>query len=219
LRYRLAIRFAVQDDLRFISHHDTLRMFERALARTGLPVRFSEGFNPRPKLSLPLPRPVGIASVADVLVVELTQAVPGEDALQQLSAQMPRGIVLQETWVHESSRPMQAESASYVLELPADRIAQVREQLSLVWAAETWPIQRGDHAEGPGKSLDLRQHLVEARIDSASLHWTVRVVPAGSVRPSEVLAAFGLDPAEWQHRVRRIAIQWAAPAIRPTVQG
>ncbi|MBI4580945.1 MAG: DUF2344 domain-containing protein, partial [Planctomycetes bacterium] len=92
IRYRIAIRFAVQDDVRFISHHDTMRMFERALARTDLPVRFSEGFNPRPKLSLPLPRPVGIATTADVLVVELTQPVVPEEALGRLAAQMPRGV-------------------------------------------------------------------------------------------------------------------------------
>lgn len=213
MRYKVAIRFSIRDDVRFISHHDMMRMFERALARTDLPVRFSEGFNPRPKLSLPLPRPVGIASMADVLAVELTRPVAVEEIVRQLSAQMPQGVGLQEAWALSSPRALQAESASYALDLPTDRIARVIEQLDQVLAAESWPVYRSDEGlAGSGKSLDFRQHLVAAGIESASLRWTVRVMPSGSLRPGEILSAFGLDPAEWQHRVRRTAIQWAEPA-------
>lgn len=224
LRYRTAIRFAIGGDVRFISHHDTMRMFERALARTDLPVRFSEGFNPRPKLSLPLPRPVGIATVADVLVVELTQPVAGEEIARQLSAQMPQGVILGDTWVPSSSRALQAETASYALDLPTDLIAGVFEQLSRVLAAQTWSVHREEDLHGPSKTLDLREHLVEAGIESASLQWTLRVMQAGSIRPSEALAAFGLEPSEWQHRIRRTAVKWAEPvrlseADHPVVEG
>lgn len=211
LRYRIAIRFAIQDDVRFISHHDSMRMFERALARTELPVRFSEGFNPRPKLSLPLPRPVGIATCADVLVVELTQPVAGEDLLRQLSAQMPSGVVLRDAWFLTTSRALHAESVSYALDLPKDRIAVTAEHVSRVLAAQTWPVHRAEDAQQTGKLLDLREHLVEAGIESPTLHWTLRVMQAGSIRPSEALAAFGLDPTEWQHCIRRTAVTWAEP--------
>src|SRR5690606_16197351 len=98
LRYKVAIRFRVEGDLRFISHHDMMRLFERALARARLPVKHSEGFNPRPRMSLPLPRPVGVATLADRLVVELREPVETTDALARLRRQMPVGLTLAEAF-------------------------------------------------------------------------------------------------------------------------
>ena len=76
VRETWAFAFSVTGDLRFISHRDTIRVFQRALARASLPVRYSEGFNPHPRLSLPLPRPVGVASEAEIIIVEFDQAMP-----------------------------------------------------------------------------------------------------------------------------------------------
>jgi radical SAM-linked protein len=212
LRYKVAIRFAVQDDVRFISHHDMMRLFERALARTQLPVRFSEGFNPRPKLSLPLPRPVGIASTVDVLVVEFIGPTDPQEALRQLAAQMPGGVTLAEAWIPLGQRPMQPESATYSLELPADQVSLVGEQVGVLLQASNWPIRRSDSESGPGKELDLRSYLLHADIEGHRLSWTVRITGGGTIRPPEFLAAIGLDPAHWHHRVCRTAIAWQPQA-------
>ncbi|HOA73290.1 MAG TPA: TIGR03936 family radical SAM-associated protein [Phycisphaerae bacterium] len=212
MRYKVAIRFAVQDDVRFISHHDMMRLFERALARTQLPVRFSEGFNPRPKLSLPLPRPVGIASTADVLVVEFTGPMDPQEALRQLAAQMPGSVTLEEAWIPPGQRPMQPESATYSLELPADQVAPVGERIGVLLQASNWPIRRSDSESEPGKELDLRSYLLHAGIEGRRLSWTVRISGGGTIRPSEFLAAVGLDPAQWHHRVCRTAIAWRTQA-------
>ena len=91
---RLAIRYAVEGDLRFISHHDTLRLFERALARAGIPVRYSEGFNPRPRFSVVVPRPVGVASRDELMVLEVTADLAADEALRRLQSQMPEGLTL-----------------------------------------------------------------------------------------------------------------------------
>ena len=69
IREKWAFEFSVTGDLRFISHRDTVRVFQRALARAALPVAYSEGFNPHPRLSLPLPRAVGVASEAELMDV------------------------------------------------------------------------------------------------------------------------------------------------------
>lgn len=212
LRYKVVIRFAVQDDTRFISHHDTMRMFERALARTDLPVRFSEGFNPRPKLSLPLPRPVGIATTVDLLAIELAEPVAPEEALRQLAEQMPHGVTLSEAWVPPGRRAMQPESATYVLDLPAEAVRRVSEQIETIANASGWPVQRVDNASGHGKELDLKSYLLGAAVEGTQLSWTTRVTGGGSIRPAEFLAAVGLDPAEWQHRVYRTGIVWQVPA-------
>lgn len=189
-----------------------MRMFERALARTDLPVRFSVGFNPRPKLSLPLPRPVGIATAVDVLAVEFVSPVSCEETLQQLRAQMPDGVTLVEAWILAGNRPMQPESATYSLELSADQIPLVGAAVKAVLETTTWPIQRRQNEFGPSKTLDLRAYLLDAGIDEHRLTWTVRVTGGGSIRPSEFLAAVGLEPESCQHNVCRTAIQWQVRA-------
>ncbi len=55
-RLRAALEFALAGDLRFLAHHDELRLLTRALVRAGWPLAYSQGFNPRPRLVLPLPR-------------------------------------------------------------------------------------------------------------------------------------------------------------------
>ena len=92
LRIRYVVRFAIDGDLRFASHQDTMRMIVRAMDRAQLPVRFSEGFNPRERVSLPLPRSVGMTADDELLVVELTEAVAPEELLSRLESQSPRGL-------------------------------------------------------------------------------------------------------------------------------
>ncbi|MHC4716562.1 MAG: TIGR03936 family radical SAM-associated protein, partial [Planctomycetota bacterium] len=67
--------FTVTGDPRFLSHHDLMRLMARAAARAGMPLKHSAGFNPRPKLSLVLPRPVGVASRCELMAVQLTRPV------------------------------------------------------------------------------------------------------------------------------------------------
>ncbi|TWT41893.1 hypothetical protein RAS1_30170 [Phycisphaerae bacterium RAS1] len=75
-RPSVAVTFGMLGDLRYISHHDELRMLARALVRARWPVAFSQGFNPRPRIVLPLPRPVGVSSSCELAIVELEPPAP-----------------------------------------------------------------------------------------------------------------------------------------------
>jgi radical SAM-linked protein len=222
LRYKVAIRFAIDGDLRFISHHDMMRLFERALSRAQLPVRFSEGFNPRPRLSLPLPRAVGVASEADVLVVELEEPTGPPAAMcgdgeplepdvfrDRLAGQMPSGLTLMDAWFLDARRTLQAERVVYEVGLPSDCISAVADALERLLASPDWFVERRRAEGGPARRIDLRAHLLEARLERAVLRWTVHAGNDGSIRPAELLAAVGLSPSAIHHRVRRISVQWA----------
>jgi len=74
-RVRVRVRFRKRDDLRWISHHDLARTFERWLRRAGLPLRRSAGFHPKPKLSFPSALALGIAALDEVMEFELSEAV------------------------------------------------------------------------------------------------------------------------------------------------
>lgn len=208
MRYKVAVRFVIEGDLRFISHHDTMRLFERALARARLPVKFSEGFNPRPRLSLPLPRPVGVAGSAELLIIELTEPAETEAFRERLERQLPSGLKLASAGVIEGRTQPQAVAATYRLLLPPDRHTSVGTALRRILSAGSWPIERETHGEGRVKTVDLRAYLQDAGVDDHELHWTTRVDPGGSLRPAEILTAVGLDPPDWLHRVRRTEIEW-----------
>ncbi len=204
-RYRVAVRFAVQGDLRFISHHDTMRMFERALVRAGLPLRYSGGFNPRPRISLPVPRPVGVATEADILVLELAEPVDPVDVVSSLAAQLPRGVRLIGAWEIRSGRGYRIDAVEYAVEPALDLATRAEPALKRLLESETWIVSRKARDREGARPTDVRPCLVDAGIHGGVIRWRVRV-EGGSIRPGEFLAAIGLDPAAWRHRVTRTGI-------------
>jgi radical SAM-linked protein len=210
----------IESDLRFISHHDTMRLFERALARTGLPIRFSEGFNPRPRLSLPLPRSVGMASQAELLLIELTEPLAPSVVLDRLAEQSPGGLVLAEAWTLAGTRPPQPRQASYRIPLPPEIQQNVTEVIERIDQAETWLIERESQGKRPARAFDLKEQLVEAKVQDGSLCWTMRVEAAGTIRAAEFIAAAGLAPGDWLSQLCRTEVIWdfadQASADEPT---
>lgn len=218
LRYKVAIRFAITGDLRFISHHDTMRLFERALARARLPVAFSAGFNPRPRLALPLPRSVGMAAQDDLLVILLTDRVAPEQVARRLAEQLPEGLGLSDAWELPPGGSVQPDRAVYEVELPSES-RDAAAAAARFRAADQWLIHRegapGRKRRKGGKTVDLRAYVCEVSVADNVLSWTVRVTAKGSARPVEVLSALGLDPAVWRHRVRRTHVDWHIGGTAP----
>jgi radical SAM-linked protein len=206
----VAIRFAIDGDLRFISHHDTMRLFERALSRARIPVKFTEGFNPRAKLSLPLPRPVGVASGAELLVVELTEALDPAAVMGRLANQMPGGLELLGARAIAGKRKCQPEWVEYQVAVPPERVAELADAVDRIRSAQEWEIERDRPGSKPGKVIDLKAFFADASVDSDVLRWAMQVTPAGTARVAEFLLAVGLVPEDWQHRVRRTVVKWAA---------
>jgi radical SAM-linked protein len=77
-------RFARQQLIRYISHLDMTRAWERMLRRARLPLAYSEGFNPRPRLAFAAPLPVGVLSLADIVEFVLSQPLEPELVLAAL---------------------------------------------------------------------------------------------------------------------------------------
>jgi len=203
----VVIRFAICGDVRFISHHDTIRLFERALSRAQLPVKFSEGFNPRPQLSFPVPRAVGITGEAEVLLVGFSEPIDPEVVLSRLGEQMPAGIKMLAARSLEGKGKLRVDCAYYAVEITTEQSAAVSLALRGILESRTWFVKRTVQEGEPGKMIDLRSFLVEACADAGELRWTLSVTDKGTVRPAEFLSAVGLDPRMFLHRVRRTAVR------------
>src|ERR671930_2793576 len=86
---RLRLRYAKRGRLRFTSHRDFARAFERALRRAEIPMAYSAGFTPHPKISYVGASPTGVASDAEYLEIGLAREVPVERLRAELDAALP----------------------------------------------------------------------------------------------------------------------------------
>jgi len=200
--------YGVYGDLRFISHHDTLQMFRRALSRAALPVRFTEGFNPHPKLSIPLPLPVGVASEAESIVVEFERPIDGETALRELQYQMPPNVKMTGARRLEPGERLHPALVRYRLDLRDRPGADVESRIRKVSESATTPVERVDPKNGHRRTVDVRPYLADIRIDGNVIEFTLRVTGGGTAKPAEIAGLLGFDPGSINHRIQRLEIQW-----------
>jgi len=208
LRYRLAVHFAIDGDLRFISHHDALRLFERALARAGIPVRFSEGFNPRPRMRLALPRPVGVASQDELLVVELVRDTEPDEVRTALAAQMPVGITLLNAERLAEADRRHPRAATYELDVGPDQ-AQGLAQRALAFMALQHVVVERQLPRSPCKKLvDIRSFVQSMCVADDKLAWTQAIGQDGTARVNELLDALELPSRDHLHHVCRQVVAY-----------
>jgi len=207
-RQRLRLWFRVEDDKRFLSHHDMMRLWERALRRAALPLRFSQGFNPRPRMSLPEPRSVGIASEAEILEFELADWVNPDAVLERLRGQLPSGIQADSLDLVRPTDKARPETVVYVARLEAPP-PDLPDRAARLLARHEAPVVR--HRPKGDKALDARAFI---RALETAGDGVVRMVlatgPGGTVRPDEVLRLLDLDDeAVARADIRRLEIRLA----------
>jgi radical SAM-linked protein len=114
---RVVLTYKKADPARWLSHLDLIRMLERAIRRAQSPVTYSQGFNPRPRLSFGPPLPLGATSDAELLAIRLDQPVDPSDLVASLNAQLPPGIEITEARAIPDSEPTMKEisGCSYLL--------------------------------------------------------------------------------------------------------
>ena len=167
-----------------------MRLWERALRRAALPLRMSEGFNPRPRLSLVEPRSVGIASEAEVLEFELADWVNPEAVLGRLAREVPAGIEIASVDLVRPADKARPQAVVYVARLESppsdldDRIARLLERSSA-------PVVR--HRPRGDKPLDARPFILRLEAGPGEVRMVLATGPGGTVRPDEVLRLLELD--------------------------
>lgn len=210
MRNRVAIRFAVAGDLRFISHHDTLRLFERAMARAELPVRHSEGFNPRPRMTIALPRSVGVASSDELLVLEFSSPLDASTVVERMSREVPDGIrILSGQDLDDNDRCLPYEVRYEVDLSPTDRELVLQRAMEFL-SRSTYEVDREMPKRNAKKRVDIRSYVTTIDVAVDRLQWTQSVTTFGTVRPDEMLEALGLPPGEHVHRLHRFGVKYHA---------
>lgn len=192
---RVRVRFAKTGKVRWTSHRDVARMFERAFRRTQLPLAYSEGFSPRPKVSFGLALPTGAESVAEYLDLEIApDAVVDVIELQaRLTEALPVGMeVTAAAVIDDRADSLQQEvtSCTWVVELPDLDAAHVAGLAAEVLSTTALPVSR--ERKGKWATDDLRRAIVSLEAEGSALVFELTTQPRG-VRPTEVLAAVRPD--------------------------
>jgi radical SAM-linked protein len=205
---RLRFRFDKVGKIRFTSHRDVARMWERALRRSGLPVAFSQGFSPHPLLSFGLALPTGCESRGEYLDARLDEARPGEVPLAELptilSELLPEGISVQAVApvdMAEGSLQQEVGSCDWELEVRGVVGEELTGRVERALAAPSLTVQR--ERKGRQTEDDIRPAIlalaVALEVESAPgehpigrLRAELATHPRG-VRPGDLLAALGTD--------------------------
>ncbi len=204
---RVRITFSKQGALRYTGHLDLHRLWERAMRRAELPISYSQGFHPQPKISLAAALPLGFASRAEMLDVRLNEEIPVEDISSRLKDSLPVDIqIVGIETVDERAPALQTQvlSAAYEVHLtePIDGAELTRKVEALMMSESAIRERRG-------KTYDLRP-LIEmlSVVTEASgnvwLRMTLAARDGATGRPEEILNTLDILPE--YTRVERIRL-------------
>ena len=208
-RYR--ITFTRDRTVRFVGHLDLAKTWERILRRANLPVAYSQGFHPLPKITFASALPVGCTSECELMDVVLSEPMDPSDVMARLAPALPAGIAVTSVMQVPLDAPaLQAELrwTEYLVTVETDEASeQIEQKVRAFLAAPTLPRERR------GKSYDLRPLVlslsVEA-VDDSSAQIVMRLLAdanVGTGRPDEVLAALGWGDAPVQIHRRKLGFE------------
>ncbi len=166
---RLRVRFGKQDDMALVGHLDLMRVFDRAVRRAGLPVSFSGGFNPQPRISVANALPLGATSSSEIVDFELTRIIDIDTFVHDLSSALPNGIPIYDVVqldLKSKSASQLLETAEYFITVSCHREATSSEWQDWINAIketdEIWTQHKTK--KGKIKNVNLRERLFELEL-------------------------------------------------------
>ena len=188
---RVRLRYTKRGRLRFTSHRDIARVFERALRRAGVPMAFSAGFSPHPKISWVGAAATGVASEAEYVEIALAEQRDPEELRRALDASLPEGIdLIEAVTAHPGTNLPDLVAASlWEIELPGVAVPDLERAVQAFEAADSVEVER--MTKNGRRRFDTRCAVVSLRTtagDGCAILTAVvqHVTPA--VRPDDVLS-------------------------------
>lgn len=208
---RLRLRFTKTGRVRFIGHLDLVRVWERAIRRADLPLAFTEGFSPRPRMHFGLALPTTFTSSAEYLDIDLRDDVDASTATERLDSVLPEGIgVVAAAPVDPDTASLQSVvvASEYLVATPAPPEI-VEAGIRGLLAAEALPFEL--ERKGRRQTIDLRPGVLE-----------IALVASSDGDPGEVAATIARDlgpegiDASVGCRIVRMRLAARPRSFRPT---
>ena len=197
---RLRLKFGRSHDLKFISHLDLMRLWERAIRRAGLPLAYSEGFTPHPRIALAAPLSLGITSEAELMDIYLIRWISPQNVVIALNQQLPQGIDVLDAGpvgINVPSLQSQVRFVEYKVEIEMEEaITDVKSGIHSLLSTKELQWQ---HERDTGtRRYDLRALIddvwfIEHTGPVCLLGMRLRCDSKGTGRPEQVIKALGLS--------------------------
>ncbi|MBW6457659.1 MAG: TIGR03936 family radical SAM-associated protein, partial [FCB group bacterium] len=173
--------------MRYLTHHDLMRLIYRACNIAGWKLRYTCGFNPRPRIALGFPVPMGYDAGSEVMDILIDQ--PVEDPVETLNGILPEGVRIHQSETSPGRRPSVMETTRDMLYIfhfrePIDLTA-VRDRLEKALAGETCPMER-IYKKGI-KKVDIKPYIKHWQADREKISVCYRVLQGKTGRPDEFL--------------------------------
>jgi radical SAM-linked protein len=221
-RQRVRIHYAKGELIKFISHHDEFRLWERALRRADLPLLYKQGFNPQPHIQFAAPLGVGITGANEPLDIILAPPLPLDEVAARLRAKLPPGVILQaveEAPLASDALQNRIIGADYTIVIFAEpgeiADALIEERVQAFLQSET--IWRERQRKGRFYTYNLRPLVFvlrnlgyDAALEEHHIFLRVQMRSGATGRPDEVVDALGFD--DFARTLRRDRIYFAGNA-------
>ncbi|MCW2277126.1 TIGR03936 family radical SAM-associated protein [Heliophilum fasciatum] len=192
---KIRIAFSKEDPVRWLSHLDTQKLFERALRRADIPLAFSEGFNPHPKIAFASALAVGVVSLSEYVDIELAAEVDPDVVGEKLQKAMPEGVrILGVTIIPHNAAALMAVINRADYRLRAALTAPVTEEhlaatVEKALQQTSWLVERDGKRGVSTKDIRAGVFRLQASLHDQMLliETLVQTGSEGNVRPDEVL--------------------------------
>ena len=204
-RYKYRILFSKTEAMRFTGHLDLFRAWERLLRRGQVPLAYSTGFHPHPKIQIGAALPLGVTGDNELVDIETAEECGADALAHQIADAVPPGL-----------------SDIRVIALAADSPGLEKLVVAGDYSAEpldgAWPDDLPQKIElllagttllreRRGKSYDLRPRILSLALDDNQLRMRLRLEPDATGRPDEVLAALGMESLPVLVRRERLVLR------------
>lgn len=184
------LAYSRQGAARFFGHLELVTIFSRAVRRAGIPVIFSKGYHPKPRISFHDPLPVGMESEHEIFYIRLSQPTDCRDLVPRLNHQLPSGIS-----IHHCRILPQGQRPKFVIPEIADYRVRIEgfhfntDIIAKFHQAPEWPFQRTSH-KGVTRKFNLKDAVVcLRRVAADTLEIRMRKVEGKTLRPDDILRA------------------------------
>jgi len=195
---RVRVRFRKAGPARFLSHHDLMRLFERATRMAAIRVRMTSGFNPHPRISFPLALGLGIEGRNEVVEIELAEWMPANEIRRRLSERLPEGMEITSAKVISPRAKAIVGDIVYEIDAPeGEDFWGLRIEMVLSQREITLERKKKDKT----RRVNVRPFILDLGFASGIIHVRLDVTPEGTARAEEVL--YALLGGQSEHAIHR----------------
>jgi radical SAM family uncharacterized protein/radical SAM-linked protein len=191
----LRVSFSKRGQAKYFGHLELVRIFLRAISRAGIPIKFTQGFHPKPKISFEDPLPVGLESLNENFYLSLRGDVKPQSIIGQLNKHLPKGIRVLNCQLASAKPVSNAVSSATYLVTKKDGFFNEKDLTCFKNKKELIVTRTGP--KGKTKHIDLKDMVLKIELpDPNRLKMILKKEPGRTVRPFEVIEKIFLMPVE-----------------------